>query len=165
MSVCVNVCVFDLLASQRANQTKEEPRRGGGGDMAEDQMWWSRLSPWAQDLPGLCTLSQKAFSDLPTKFEARHQYFPASFSVTLDSFKLLLASVWLLTTLCEGRIESHSEAFTANSCTCTTNTHSYTQFVFPVSIQCIIFYIWALKHYNVKPWILQTHTGTAAAWW
>ena len=77
----------------------------------------------AQDLPGSCTLSQKAFSDLPTKFEARHQYFPASLSVTLDSFNLLWASVWLLTTLCEGRVERHSEALTANTEHTSTQTH------------------------------------------
>ena len=63
-----------------------------------------RQSFGAQDLPGLCTMSQKEFSDLPTKFEARHQYFPAFLSVTLDSFNLLWASVCLLSKLCKGKM-------------------------------------------------------------
>ncbi len=125
MCVCVYMCV--CLSNEQASEpikpkTKGAPQRGG--DTAEDQKWWRRLSLGAQDLPGLCTLSQKAFSDLPTKFEARHQYFPASFSVTLDSFNLLWASVCLLTTLCKGKIERHSEAFIANSCKNTCIEHT-----------------------------------------
>lgn len=64
-------------------------------------------------LPALCTLSQNAFSDLPTKLEARHQYFPASFSVTLDSFNLVKDSDCLLTKVCRGKIEKHNEALKA----------------------------------------------------
>lgn len=70
-------------------------------------------------------LSQKAFSDFPTKFEARHQYFPASFSVTLDSFNLLWVSMCLLTTLCKGKIERQSEAFTAPAKTHSNNMQTY----------------------------------------
>lgn len=61
-------------------------------------------------LPAWCTLSQNAFSDLPTKLEARHQYLPASFSVTLDSFNLVKDSDCLLTNVCGGKIEKQGEA-------------------------------------------------------
>lgn len=103
------VCPISEPVSQSNPQPRGAPQRRG--DAAEDQTWRRRLLLGAQDLPALSTLSQKAFSDLPTKFEARHQYFPASFSVTLDSVNLQWASVCLLTTLCRGNIERHSEAF------------------------------------------------------
>lgn len=63
------------------------------------------------DLPASCILSQNTFSDFPTKFEARHQYLPASFSVTLDSFNLVWDSDSLLTIVCRGKIDKHREAF------------------------------------------------------
>lgn len=126
--MCVCVCPISEPVSQSNPQPRGAPQRGG--DAAEDQTWRRRLLLGAQDLPALSTLSQKAFSDLPTKFEARHQYFPASFSVTLDSVNLQWASVCLLTTLCRGNIERHSEAFAANSCknTCkpAEHIHSHT---------------------------------------
>lgn len=125
------LCVFVLLGSQSEPikpTTKKEKE-----ETAEGQRWW--MAAVAQDLPGSCTLSQKAFSDLPTKFEARHQYFPASLSVTLDSFNLLWASVWLLTTLCEGRVERHGEAFTANT------EHTSTQTLIQIHCKQVRFFI------------------------
>lgn len=84
------------------------PRAEGRGGAAAEE-----LGEGGRDsgpLPVPCTLSQNAFSDLPTKLEARHQYFPASLSVTLDSFNLVKDSDCLLTKVCRGKIEKHNEA-------------------------------------------------------
>lgn len=84
------------------------PRAEGRGGAAAEE-----LDEGGRDsgpLPVPCTLSQNAFSDLPTKLEARHQYFPASLSVTLDSFNLVKDSDCLLTKVCRGKIEKHNEA-------------------------------------------------------
>ncbi|TNN73193.1 hypothetical protein EYF80_016679 [Liparis tanakae] len=71
--------------SQRATQTHNQEESRG-----EEARRRSRVE--AQALPALWILSQKAFSDLPTKLEARHQYFPACVSVTLDRSSRLWAS-------------------------------------------------------------------------
>lgn len=95
---CVCVCPI----SERITPTAE--RRGAAAEEFGEGGW--RSGP----LPALCTLSQNAFSDLPTKLVARHQYVPASVSVTLDSFNLVKDSDCLLTKVCRGKIEKHNEA-------------------------------------------------------
>lgn len=81
-----------------------ESRGGAAAEEADEGGWHSA------PLPARWTFSQNAFSDLPTKLKARHQYFPPSFSVTLDSSSLVKDSNCLLTNVCRGEIEKHNDA-------------------------------------------------------
>lgn len=75
-------------------------------------------------LPVRRILSQKAFCDLPTKLVARHQYLPASCSVTLDSLSECRASARQLTTLCkqwrggDTHVQVHRQCVLANAMLC-----------------------------------------------